>query len=473
MKIYLLAILAVLCIGSVSAIIITPNPANFSVQVNTAKSYSITVKNDLTFPIMDLTFSNLTDFKFDNITVISPNETKTIPLTITAPQSFSGIINSKVQFKYIVDIPQAITTYYVNITEQGFSPSILNIRQGDSVIWTNKDDITHTVTSAKFDLTTLPNQTAQYTFNTIETVEYQDLILFFGGTVNVINRTAPNKVYNPDYDKTWNVNYIATSNPTTLDFSTLESAYTVSATGSVEGMSKIKNIGSIKAEKVHLSSSNWITFDENDFDLLSSATKYVKYTISPFVTSENETDKNYTLDLIAHALNTNSYSTNISVYIPFSTVFSNKSNSDEAFILWFTNVFCPQNPNLFICNTSRADTANSPQIIYRDPTIPVNLTASEVYAMLKRLQRIEDSNARTDNKLKEVADQLGITIPELMTMLNQSYSKQVDNERTQAGRWDAVWILGFFVLASVCTWAIFFYIRKYNYKRRMLEGKMA
>lgn len=67
-------------------------------------------------------------------------------------------------------------TYNVNISNFAFSPSELRIKEGDSVVWTNKDSVAHTVTSdfgSELDSTFLSNgQTYSHTFSDKGTFEY-------------------------------------------------------------------------------------------------------------------------------------------------------------------------------------------------------------------------------------------------------------------------------------------------------------
>jgi plastocyanin len=67
-------------------------------------------------------------------------------------------------------------TYLVDISDSSFSPSILNISVGDTVRWTNRDSVTHSVTSdtvlalRSAPLGHLENFT--YTFETAGTYKY-------------------------------------------------------------------------------------------------------------------------------------------------------------------------------------------------------------------------------------------------------------------------------------------------------------
>jgi len=69
-----------------------------------------------------------------------------------------------------------VTTYQVEIKNFAFSQEELRIKSGDTVVWTNKDSVMHTVTSdsgSEMDSELLSEeQTYSHTFNTVGIYEY-------------------------------------------------------------------------------------------------------------------------------------------------------------------------------------------------------------------------------------------------------------------------------------------------------------
>ena len=192
---------------------------------------------------------------------------------------------------------------------------------------------------------------------------------------------------------------------------------------------------------------------------------YVTFQIQPFIMNKNQTDKTYNYTINVKASNTENYLENISVYVPFSDVFQDFS-SEEGFFVWFSEVYCPQYPKSFLCNTSIA--TNEPQIIIRDPEIPINLSAVALYSALQRIQRIEDSNQRTNNKLNSLNDLLDAVLPEIKELLNQTLEraeKAEDNsETTQRVFWIII-IFAIFIGGFVVIWNS---IRKLKYKKSLM-----
>ncbi len=455
---YFLMIFSLFLMTSVSGNIdISPNPLDIKLKINEINNFSLTITNNLDFTVKSFEFSNLTGFTFPDIS-IEPNETKEIPFTAFSDELISEQIKSEVSFKYLVNIPEEPTTHNIEITETGFSPSYLNIYTGDSVKWNNTDDITHSVTGSFFDHELNPGESQTITFTNVDEEHYQDLILFWAGTINVLTRDETQEVNNPLLDRTLTINLDVFSDPTNLSINVVDKEFIAEASGnsgSVEGLISIKNIGEQVAQKIELSSTNgWINFDENDFNLNQEKTNFVTFNVNPIILSSNETNKTYNLSITVKGLNTEEYMENISVFVPYSDIFEDFDTS-EGFLMWFTEVYCPAHPNLFLCNTSSGQNENN--VIIRDPEIPVNLTASQVYAMLKRIQRIEDSNQRTNNKLTTVSKQLEEEFPAFLTLLNKSVSQSEDLENSRSTN-EAV-----FYIALIFTILIAGFLISWNY----------
>ena len=75
----------------------------------------------------------------------------------------------------------------VNITSTGFDPQSASIQTGDSVNWTNKDTVRHSVvfTGTPCTLVLDPNQSSSCSFPTAGTFSYSDPTSGHGGTISV------------------------------------------------------------------------------------------------------------------------------------------------------------------------------------------------------------------------------------------------------------------------------------------------
>lgn len=468
MKKYLLLLTLLIIPITYADLVINPNPMSIELKRGENISFEATITNNYNFKILDFDFGNLTGFAFPDI-ILEANESKTITFYVKRSEAGSFSETTPVSFKYLVDLPEGHTEHHVNITQYGYDPDRIVVRQGDTVIWTNNDQITRTVTSGYFDSELQPNQQFSWNFNDIETVIYNDLILYYGGEVVIINASEESKVNDPSYDITWNFNIEVALDPTDLYANTTETNYSVGATGSVEGLLEIINRGSIEAQKVTLTADpEWIKFDENAFNLANGEKNYVTYHVEPKVFETDATNKTYTIAVRIKGTNTNQTTLTLHVFVPYSNIFDD-IKTNEGFLQYYAR-FCSENPNLFICNPN-ANNESKTEIIITDPQIPVNMSEREVLATLKRIQRIEDSNARTNNELKKLSDQYGKDLPVILDIMNKSVSMQEENERSSTSKQRAFWWALFFIIICSIILAVALLTKKLRTKKNIAEGE--
>ena len=411
--------------------------------------------NTYDFPILDFGFRNLSGFVFP-VFELGANGTNSssqvVNVTVLRSDVGEHSIESVVSFKYLVNIPEGARTWTVNISSAGFNPVFLVVRSGDTVVWNNKDVISHSVTSATFDATLSPNASFSRSFGSLGVVDYQDVVQFFGGSVQVISASNAERVNNPHFDRSLLVRLLVTLDKTFLEVLNSKGNYSLSTTGSEEGLLTIRNVGNETAQKVHLGSSpSWVGFDENDFDLRSGETNFVTYKVAPQVFRTADTNKSYEVVVSAVGLNAGNVSVVLSVCVPFDSVFDN-ANSSEEFLARY-DAFCRGHPTSLICNNTISSGGGEAQVIIRDPVLGVNLTQTEVLAMLRRYQELKDGQDRTNNQLKDVADRVGTDIPEIKSKLEESIALQLENERVSVVRtrsfWIAIGFMGVMVLIVV------------------------
>lgn len=464
MRKLILILLFFLLIATAKAdLVMQPNPAIFQVKYGEETTFNtLQLTNTYNFTIEDFEFSNTEGFTFQDIT-LTPNQTKTISVKILRNESGSFDIDSVVSFKYTVDIPQGQKTHNINITENGYLPNFLIARNGDTVIWNNLEPETRNIIFPSFSMSIGANQSSSHVFNSVNTIYYSDQF-YYSGTVEVINATEPEKVNNPNYDRTLNIKLDVGSDPTELKVENNQYNYTMNPSSSKEGILEIENIGNITAQKIKLTSEpGWINFDENNFDLDVGEKNIVTYHIEPLIFETEETNKTHKVIIKVKAVNSQEYEKNLSVFISYSNVFDN-INTNEGFLAFFLR-YCQQNPGLIICNNTiqqQEPNANPSQ----DQIIHANLTASELISMLKRIQRIEDSNSRTNNQIMPIAQ----AIPLINSLLNQSLELQKENEKISTSRTRAVWITSIFIIIIISIVIIGFYLRRYFYNKTIIDG---
>jgi len=459
-------------ISLVSAdLIITPNPINVDVQVGDLEEFSLTLNNTYNFDIYDFSFSELDNkgFNFPNFN-LSSNESKEIKFNVSSNSSYSGTLNSNVKFKFYVNLPLTISNYNITISpelSEGFNPREITIRQGDTITFINNDNVTHSVYSTEFGtIQVLGGSSSNYTFNNLGIFTYKDT--FFDtipypslqGTIDVISRTEQYKAHNSDYDETLIVNLNAITDPTNISVSNSEENYEIIYGNLKKGLLTITNTGSEIAERINITStSDWITFDENNFDLVSGSTNWVEYTLFPIMLKTKDTNKTYQETISIKASNSDIKNITLNIFIPYKEVSEYDLGSTEA-LEYYDSVFCPKNPCAPICAVLLGyplcdGNSSSSLINYSYGNFSVNISSENFYNLVKDISTLKDDNTRMSNLLKQFEDKYGVSLEEIQKTVNNSYSLQKENESDNSGLKATIWIIGSFLfVGGVATYLI-------------------
>jgi plastocyanin len=97
-----------------------------------------------------------------------------------------------------VDDPSKATAVEITIADTGFEPATMRVSKGALVVWTNLDQVPHSVTSATgtFDIELGPGEACTHTFSEYGSFEYADRLgsSSAAGTVSVnFGRVAINR----------------------------------------------------------------------------------------------------------------------------------------------------------------------------------------------------------------------------------------------------------------------------------------
>ena len=84
-------------------------PMNVSVKKNIQSDFYLNISNTYNFDVYNLELNNLNGFIFPSIN-ISAGSNVLIPFSVKTNYSFDGNLISNVKFKYLANIPEAITT---------------------------------------------------------------------------------------------------------------------------------------------------------------------------------------------------------------------------------------------------------------------------------------------------------------------------------------------------------------------------
>jgi len=424
----LILFITILSISTISAnLVISPNLPTIDVEVNKPQNFTMQVQNNYSFDIYNLNFPELEQrgFKIPK-TDIPSNTTKTLIIEINTTESYFGQLESKATFSFLVDLPEEIQTYQIQINEFGFNPIYKTIRKGDSVNFKNLDVITHSIYSEAFGTREIqPNSQFTHNFNTLGLFNYYDesfnIYNEFNGIIEVVNRTEEQLAHNPLYDEPFPIILNSVSKPTNLSVTTLNNQFEINYGNSKTGTIVINNLGDIKAETIKITSSiNWLIFNKNNFNLNPGDTTGVDYTITPYVTSTNKTNQTYNIILKVKAFNTEEYNINLSVFIPYKEI-SENIETDFDYAMWLQNNWCPGHPCSAQCSPELPECVSAMNNSDGSNTLTFNSTTQEWSKTQRSLGTITDISTRSYNEQKEFQDS--------QSKINQDTNQSVSNIR--------------------------------------------
>lgn len=475
MKKEVIFIFGILLISLVSAqVSIVQNPFTINQKVGDTNVYQFTINNSENYPVLDFTFGNLNSmgFNFSN-TTIPANSTRTINMTVTPTSAFSGASPQNVQFNFYANIPMQVSTYDVYINQDGFSPNYIPMRVGDTIIFHNQDTIVHNVFSGYFNQNLQPNSTYSYIPQSTGEIDYYDSgwseYTKFHGVLNVISRTSQEEVHNPNLDFTWNLNLNFYLNPTNITYELIDTNVTASPTSSSQGLIKLTNTGNYDASKIHLSSSNWITFDKNDFDLTKGSQKYVTFTVYPVVSSTNETNKSYSVPVIISGNNIDNQTKNVNVFVSYYEI-NGGLGSDLGTLTYLQNVYCPAHPCSLFCSPEKPECqANSNSSLNGNQSVLFNGTTGDLTDIKRNLAQCITAQTRCQNTLSQQSDLLNSQLPSLNQTCSDQYNLQKQNQDSQDSSQTVIWLIILFVIIIGCLTFVFYRQRKLKRKQSWTE----
>lgn len=430
-----------------------PSIIEANVMIGQQKSYDLQLTNNFNYTIFDIQFSSINGLSFSNITSINPGTSAMATVTAKPTSVESRTVESIVSFNYLISVPSEPEYYDINITNTGFVPSGITIREGDSITWHNIDDISHILSSSAFggDIEVSPNQTYQRTFSLARFINYQDNVLLFGGTIDVRNRTVTEYAHDSLLDQTYPFRLEYSLVPTTMEFNITEGTNQTVAYGNTnEGLIRVRNIGDKTALNITFTSSNnWISFDENLFNLDPGQTNFLTFKVSPIVYQTSETNKTYTIGITMDGVNTESITNSIQVFVPYiNLALVNESDLNDFFKnkLIFCNAF---NTSPFCISEPVVRTEE--KIVVNMADLPYNFTQEEIATIFSRLQKLTDANDRAFNLLKRQQDIIETVLPEIDRQLNESKNLQIKNEKKIKENSTITWIIvtGLIIAASI------------------------
>lgn len=466
-------------------LLIEPSSLQVSANVGYQQTRTIKLTNTFNLSIFNINFSSNPDMTYPFITELATNSSVNVTVAINPTSSYTQTKLSTVKFSYYTTILDNPKYHNVSIYDTYYQPSLVTAEQYDYIRFTNFGNISHTVTSTYFNKNLAPNQTDVIRVDTIGLIDYYDQTILFHSFINVINKTQE-LTYNGVYDKTFSLTVISSYNQTSIGISIPTTNFSIQYDKKTEEVLRIENLGSYKILNVSLTSSkNWISFDENNFDVDPNSINYLIIKIDPNIITTAETNQTYDIDIFAKGINTNEIKQRITIFIPYEptlTIFANMSNDElRSLIIALQaqlnglnldpNPNCPANEPFYDTQLKkcRGDLMFKTGVQY-------NYSQEEIQQFLLKLGTLEENQRTQSTYQNPVLDDIRKLLNEnIMPQLakannvaNQSLTMATENkEEIDSGKTFRLWMWTIIII-TLSFGAIIGAIKYNEYKKKLI-----
>lgn len=412
------------------------------------KQITFTITNEEAINFYNIGFSESSIISMTPIN-LSSGQNKTVTANIITNNDYNGILTLRGFYQNTIGASNI--TYPVNIDySSGLDICNLEIIQGDTISWHNTftDAVSIKNTDTGENIFTIPQgQTYNKTFPSAVTFHYQVtyLTLPFTQICTVTVQPKTGLVHSSNYDFKINSSIKINYEPTTIKTTFLTTNYTLNYNENTEDVFSIKNNGSKIAKNIHLE-SDWITFNDNDFDLSPGQQKNIGYTVQPQVFNTNDTNKTYKKSITITG-NFPTINQTINILVPYANIFSGGYNGtvDPQTIRIIYNLYCSKYPSDPICalysqngtlSSSGVKIAITPELV-NALLQKVSSQSADFDILSKKLLELQQNQTHTNQQIKQGQDNISQGLQDVRN------SSQTSSETM---RFVIVFILSFLII---------------------------
>lgn len=330
MRWYLLVVLVVVCIfGSsfVSAeLVLTPQSPSYSCVWYMSCVKNVTVWNNATYSVTNLTFSPTTFFSFPASVDLNPNESKTLNFEILTNELFTNRqFISTVAFFYSMNVSPANRSVEVNVSIAGFS-NIPTLMVGDSILWRNTGNSSLTVRdlATGFQEVVIPaGGSVSRTYLSVASLNFYIVQSGIMGSLSVVPKSGVSFAHDSSLDRQMIFTLTSRLPDSTMAVALLTENISVDNNATYpEALIEIRNLDpNLVIQNVVINGSRWTgNFSPNGFNIPAGGVQRVLFNITPFVDKTNLTNKTSKIILNVKSDNAGSTVKDIDVFIRYQNM---------------------------------------------------------------------------------------------------------------------------------------------------------
>lgn len=463
-------------VGSVRAngIAIVSNTSNFQItQVQgTQQNITLTLADQETVDFVNVSFAPNPYVEMSPVS-ISSGSNVTVNATIIATQSFSG--NIPIIGYYVSNLGQQNIVHNVSVDyTNGLSVCDFSAVQGDIVNWSS--DVLSDVSLVNADTgqqvaDILSNSSYSTTFSSPITFDYYFTRygLQFTPTCTISVLSTTGYIHNPQFDANPYFSINITHLPTNLTVNIPIDTYTINVGDSTQDILTIRNNGNNTASNIHLDAGSWFNFTINDFDLAPGISKNIGYTIYPIISSSNQTNQNYNINLSISG-NFDTYTHNFTIFIPYSLVTNNNTAQNPTLDQLASNAiqlalaYCHENP-AFVSATG----ASCAQLFQAASNNANSTSSSLLEGLAKAIIDSIDSQSSFENAMKQYQANTTDTLNALQTNVSAIVSNLSASQNNSSATNETNQILAGAMIFGLVAFSLLYFIRRS--KKKNLQNK--
>ena len=406
----------IIVLATLTALLIIPQAlaslqVNYSAQINFAQfehySVDVFINNSNDYDIFNVTFSSTNITETYTPTNMSKNTTMITQLIFNSNQSMQKSVPITLSYSKIIEYTRQPTfNTTIKVQPNQFSPNDVTIVEGSQLTFINTDNITHTITGTEFDRDMPVGTNYTHQFNLVGTQIISEPFTGYSMILRVIPFHEFIYVHDSANDVVLNFNVNISRVESSLDAAMLQPTnkyfFITLATLQQEAVIRIMNNGNRTAENVQISAP-WFTVDKSAFSLEPGRLTLIKL-VTDVSFGADDFDKNIIKNILITSDNTQTQVINVTFYIN-STGLKNGTQDDAAAgILAAIKALCKSNPHSPLCELNPpAEIVEKP--VYYERNIGVNYTASDVYALNRNYQTLQEQYRQSQTAQNQKLDE--------------------------------------------------------------------
>lgn len=465
-------------------LLVSPLQVNLSLNRSMTSVYGVELFNNNSFPVYNVSFSNVSGFVFPRIPFLGVNQSVLANFSVVSDSVGQSVFVSVVSFEFFTVYNLSPRVYHVNVTGSGFVPDNLVVGVNDSVVWHNllSEDVSVRDLGSGFPrVDLLANSSFSSVYSSPAGYSFYLFPLGFTGGLSVVPLNGSVLAHNSVFDVRL-VLFLDTVLPGgSYELVLLMDNFSLSNNETVTGVLSVRNLQDQPVFRVNLS-GRWMVFNDNLFDLDSRAVRYVQFNFTPFVDRTNLTNRSYDVLVNASSLNAGVVSDVLRLFLYYANldevVINNTVYTINRLSVRESIEFCIQNPADNEC-LALVEAFRSNVTVIREIPAVHELSEDDIRSVMAGVESVSGVSQRTENSINRIVgyvdsvlesvDNNSREISLLVDRQNSTELAYVEKLSSMKSRYVLLWILIGVVLLFLLILKIIVWYNEFEAKKKTFQ----